>query len=197
MSIPSEGSHEKSSIFKRLSPSFGRKHHPRPKSTPFELGQSAGDDTQVPQIVLTSQSDASNHSNTPRNLSGVSTPRNPSDVNSNLLSSAFQQDDRRARSNSALSLVEQALAEEGLPQDSSLAATVHNELGDSLNFSKDQLEGAARDIILDFEREAGTTLQSPSDVSRPLYQGEAGIESQISYEGNQNYEDRPDRTSYI
>ena len=192
-----------------MSPSFGRKHRQRPKSTPYEIGKFS-DDGRLPQIVLTSQSDASNQSTSPRTLSDVSTPRNlrgistPKDKpgpNSNLLSSSHSGDVQRPRSNSALSLVEQALAEQGLPQDNSLVATVGNELGDSLNFSKDQLEGAARNIILDFEREAGTSIESPSEA-RPFipHDNRAAIEAvdiPYSRERYQNTEERPDMTSYI
>jgi len=189
-SVHADSGNEKVSIFKRLSPNFGRKHHPRPKSTPYEIGKF--DESQLPQIVLSSQSDASNQSTTPRDLSGVSTPKDPQGGRPHVLTSPFQEgDEEMPRSNSAVSLVQQALAEEGLPQDNSLTATVKNELGDSLNFSKHQLEGAARNIILDFEREAGTSIDSPTDT-RPFLPHET--ETRERY---QNVESRPDMTSYI
>lgn len=161
------------------------------------MGQ-VGDEVSLPQIVLSPQSDASNQSNTPRNLSGISTPRNPPDVNSNLLTSSLQDPSQRPRSNSALSLVEQALAQEGLPQDNSLLTTVESELGDSLNFSKDQLEGAARDIILDFEREAGAKIEpaQPFMTNR----NEASLDAPArpyDRDEKRDSEGRPDRTSYI
>ena len=181
-----------------MSPRFGRKHHQRPKSTPFEIGK-ISDDGRLPQIVLSPHSDASNQSTTPRDLSGVSTPREDTPgLNSCLLSSSFPGDTQRPRSNSALSLVEQALAEEGLPQDNSLVATVENELGDSLNFSKDQLEGAARNIIIDFEREAGTSIESPTDLGPFIpHENIESLGAPYGRERYQNFEDRPDMTSYI
>lgn len=152
---------------------------------------------------MTSQSDATNQNSRPRNVSGTpSGQRNPSDVNSNLLASSLHNVDERQRSNSSLSLVEQALAEEGVPQDDSLLATVESELGDSLNFSKDQLEGAARDIILEFEREAGTKIESPPIMMRPFVSKENEASSDrlpipYGHENGQNFDERPDRTSYI
>ncbi|XP_065066624.1 voltage-dependent L-type calcium channel subunit alpha-1D-like isoform X2 [Rhopilema esculentum] len=201
--LPIEGPSEKPSILKRLSPRLGRKRHPRPKSTPFEIGHLAGDGN-VPQIVLSPHSDTSTQSSISRNLSGEATPEaqsRSSDVNSNLLASSVPQPLSRPKSGSSTSLVEQALAEEGLLRDESLVKTVEQELTESLNITKSELEGAARDIITDFEKEAGTTLGSPSENARSPYQNEFEPDSTPSqpppsYEETR-HERRPDRTSYL
>ena len=163
------------------------------------------EDDGLPQIVLSAQSDISNQSNTPKTVSGASTPqhetkvRSGSDLNSNLLDSSFPPtQERRSRSSSASSLVEQALAQEGLPQDDSLRRAVEQELSDSLNFSQAQLEGAARDIINNFEKEAGASIESPSVELPPQYPDESETDW-IPEERPPTYETaaRPDRTSYL
>ena len=65
------------------------------------------------------------------------------------------------------------------------------ELSDSLNISKDQLEGAARNIIYDFEKDSGTN-NPPPEAAPPQEQPSAEQLSPV----NDNWS-RPDRTSYL
>nr|AAC63050.1 voltage-gated calcium channel alpha-1 subunit [Cyanea capillata] len=195
--IPRGALHEGPSIMQRLSPRLKRKGQ-RPKSTPFEIIHHDSDDLALPQIVLSSQSDVSNPSSKDRDNSRSSTPQHASsipgaDLNSNLLDSNLGP--RRSRSSSTSSLVGQALAHEGVPQDEAILRTVQKELSDSLNISESQLEGAARNIIYDFEKESGTSIPPP-EAAPPQEQPNAEQLSPYN-DNNDNRSSRPDRTSYL
>ncbi len=173
---------DKPSVLKRLSPKLG-KRAARPKSSPFESIRHS-DEVSLPEIVLSSQSDISapRDKDKSRTLtSQLSSSLPNADDNANLLNSDIP---RRSRSSSTSSLVGQALAKQGVPQDENLLQTVENELSDSLNISKDQLEGAARNIICDSDEHYRTTL---------------GMEGAPDHRNEHpgRFYNRPDRTSYL
>eukprot|EP00794_Sanderia_malayensis_P006217 gene6217-6933_t len=192
--IPVKVSQEKLSILKRLSPRLGRKAA-RPKSSPFESMHRA-DDIALPQIVLSSQSDVSQGrrgNRSPASPHGSMVQPDDGDTNLNYLDAGSGHSmERRSRSSSATSLVEQALAEQGVPQDVSLLKTVENELSDSLNISKAQLEGAARNLISDFEKESGTRIENETPSSTSVSDEQLPPTYDDIHPGI-----RPDRTSYL